>query len=120
MESQPLPTADANDSDRVARQYDAIADGYSADNAGSAFNAFYERPATISLLGQVHGQSVLEVGCGSGPLTKWLVNQGADVTAFDVSPAMVRLAQAHVGSRAHIFVADLVAPLTFAQSHTAI
>jgi lactoylglutathione lyase len=37
-----------------ARQYEAMAAGYAADNAGSPYND-YERPATIALLGNVDG-----------------------------------------------------------------
>ena len=32
------------DSQRAAREYDAMATDYSADNAESATNAYYERP----------------------------------------------------------------------------
>lgn len=66
-----------NDSERSARQYDAMAAEYAADNAEGAHNAYYERPATISLLGEVTGLRVPEVGCGAGPLTAWLVDHGA-------------------------------------------
>jgi ubiquinone/menaquinone biosynthesis C-methylase UbiE len=102
------------DGERTARQYDAMASDYAIDNLESATNAYYERPATISLLGDVKGKRVLEVGCGAGPLTEWLVDHGADVTAADVSPEMVRLARERVGERATFEVADLEQPLAFA------
>ena len=108
----------ATDGERTARQYDAMAVAYAADNADSAFNAYYERPATISLLGDVEGRRVLEVGCGAGPLTAWLVDQGAAVTAVDVSPAMKRLAEERVGHDATILLADLAQPLSFAADAT--
>jgi cyclopropane fatty-acyl-phospholipid synthase-like methyltransferase len=54
-----------------------MASAYAADNDEGPFNASYERPATIDLLGTVTGQHVPEVGCGAGPLTAWLVEQGA-------------------------------------------
>ena len=103
-----------SDGRRSARQYDAMAAEYAADNAVSAFNAYYERPATISLLGELDGRRVLEVGCGAGPLTAWMVERGAVVTALDVSPAMAALARARVGGRATLVVADLGQPLPFA------
>lgn len=89
---------------------------YADDNAENAFNAFYERPATIALLGEVKGLRVLEAGCGSGLLTSWLADHGAVVTAFDVSPAMVDIARQRVGESAQVLVADLAEPLAFAES----
>ncbi len=97
-----------------ARQYDAMAAAYAADNADSPYNAYYERPATIALLGDVGGRRVLEAGCGPGYLTALLASRGAVVTAFDVSPAMVGLARQAVGDRAEVLAADLSEPLSFA------
>ncbi len=91
-----------------------MAEAYASDNVDSPFNAYYERPATQLLLGDVTGKRVLEVGCGAGPLTEWLVNEGASVTAMDVSPRMVGMAKARLGNRARILTGDLTAPLTFA------
>jgi SAM-dependent methyltransferase len=102
------------DGERTARQYDAMGAGYGAGNEGGSFNAYYERPATIALLGEVKGLRVLEAGCGPGVLTGWLAGNGAAVTAMDVSPEMVRLARDRVGDRARVVVGDLSEPLTFA------
>jgi SAM-dependent methyltransferase len=102
------------DAERAARQYDAMGGAYQAINDEGAFNACYDRPATIALLGDVSGRRVLEAGCGPGALTAWLADHGADVTALDVSPEMVRLARERVGRRAKILEADLAQPLTFA------
>jgi SAM-dependent methyltransferase len=100
---------------RSAREYDALAASYAVHNRDSPYNAYYERPAMMALLGDVGGQRVLEVGCGSGPLTAWLVDQGAEVTAMDVSPQMVAQAGQLVGDRARLVVADVAEPLTFAE-----
>ena len=62
---------------------------YDHHNAGSGANSYYQRPATIALLGDVYGKQVLEVGCGSGPVTESLVDHGATVVACDVSAAML-------------------------------
>jgi SAM-dependent methyltransferase len=99
------------DSDVTARQYDAMSQVYRDGNDRGSFNARYERPATISLLGDVAGRRVLDAGCGPGALTEWLVEHGAAVTAVDVSPEMVRLARERVGARARMQVADLAGPL---------
>jgi ubiquinone/menaquinone biosynthesis C-methylase UbiE len=86
---------------------------YGIANDEDSFNAYYERPGTISLLGDVTGLRVLDAGCGPGALSKWLVDNGATVTAMDVSPEMVRLARQRMGDRARILTADLAEPLTF-------
>jgi SAM-dependent methyltransferase len=102
------------DSGRTAAQYDSAAESYALHNQGSPFNAYYERPATVDLIGDAFGKRVLEVGCGAGSLTDWMVDQGAIVTATDVSEVMLGLARARLGNRARIVLADLAAPMTFA------
>lgn len=102
------------DGQQSAHQYDAMAQWYSAANEDSAYNAYYERPAMIAMLGSVTGWRLLEVGCGAGPLTSWLVDHGATVTAMDVSSEMLRLASQRVGDRAAFIVADAADPLPFA------
>ncbi len=86
---------------------------YDRHNASSGANAYYERPATIALLGDVSGKRVLELGCGTGPITEWLVEHGADVVASDVSPAMLEIARSRVGDSAELHQHDLTEPLTF-------
>jgi ubiquinone/menaquinone biosynthesis C-methylase UbiE len=104
---------------RAASQYDAMGAAYQAANDEGPFNAYYERPATIALIGDVAGQRVLEAGCGPGSLTAWLADNGASVTAMDVSPEMVRLAAGRLGGRARILTADLTQPLDFAADASA-
>ncbi len=101
------------DSARTASEYDAMAVEYDVHNASSGANRYYERPATIALLGDISGKRVLEVGCGTGPLTEWLVDRGAAVVACDVSAAMLEIARSRVGDRAELHHHDLAEPLTF-------
>jgi ubiquinone/menaquinone biosynthesis C-methylase UbiE len=102
-----------SDGERAASQYDAMAAYYSVNQGGGVCNSHYERPATIGLLGDVNGKDVLEVGCGTGVLTEWLLDHGARVKAFDVSPEMVRIAASRVGGRADLVIANLEQPLSF-------
>src|SRR5262249_18548666 len=55
-------------------------------------------PGILELLRPVLDRDglVMEIGCGSGLLTKHLVDAGHRVLATDASPAMVELARAHV------------------------
>jgi SAM-dependent methyltransferase len=47
----------------------------------------------LSLLGEVSGQTVLEVGCGAGQGARWLRARGADAVGVDVSHRMLQLAR---------------------------
>ena len=40
--------------------------------------------------------AVLEIGCGTGALTRRLVHGGAQVTAVDQNPAMLEIARNHL------------------------
>jgi SAM-dependent methyltransferase len=62
---------------------------------GFAFHADGAAPGIIELLEPVRasGGLVLEVGCGSGLLTRHLVDAGLRVIATDASPAMLELAR---------------------------
>jgi len=102
-----------SDVQRAAAAYDAMADAYAADVEDNAYNALYERPALIALLPAVAGRRVLEAGCGSGPLTAWLVDNGAEVVAFDASPRQLKLARRRGLRSASFVAADLSAPLDF-------
>lgn len=52
------------------------------------------READARLLGDVRDRDVLEVGCGAAQAARWLVAQGARVTALDVSLGQLRQARA--------------------------
>lgn len=91
-------------------QYDQFAD---AHGDGGPYNELYERPAMISMLGDVAGRTVLDVGCGSGLLAEHLTGVGASVIGFDESDAMLQLARARLGARVQLRLHDLHEPLTW-------
>ena len=74
--------------------YDSFAEVYSAENEVNLHNAYYERPATLALAGDVAGRRILDAGCGSGPLSAALRDRGAIVTGFDKSAGMLKLGAA--------------------------
>src|SRR5690242_18857169 len=96
-----------------ADHYDTFAESYARQNETGLFNAHYARPAMIDLAGDVTGRSILDAGCGAGPLAAALRDRGAQITAFDSSPAMVALAQRRLGPDTEVLVADLSEPLPF-------
>lgn len=100
----------------TATDYDRFAAAYAAENESGLFNAYYERPAVLGLVGEVSGRRILDAGCGSGPLSEALRARGAVVTGVDASAAMVDLARQRLGEDADVQVADLAAPLPFADA----
>jgi ubiquinone/menaquinone biosynthesis C-methylase UbiE len=94
--------------------YGRMAGSYEAHAADGAYNAHYDRPAVLSLLGDVRGCQVLDAACGPGYYTAELIARGASVTAFDASPKMLALARARVGERVRLERAVLGELLPFA------
>ncbi len=91
--------------------YDRWAPVYDCD--GNPLQAL-EQPCIRALLGHMHGQRVLDMGCGTGRHALWLAGQGADVTAVDFSQGMLDQARAKQGADAITWLAhDLHEPLPF-------
>ena len=44
----------------------------------------------------ITGKVVLEVGCGSGPMTKYLVNNYSEVNAIDISSEAIKICKSHL------------------------
>ena len=99
----------------IAQQaYNQIAEDYAALVDTKAHNAYYERPAMLSLLPDVNGLHVLDAGCGPGVYSQWLAEHGAQVVALDANRKMVRLARKRLGDKAQVLLAELGKPLDFA------
>lgn len=96
--------------------YDGKARAYAAAVDTKPWNAFYERPAMLSLLPPLANASVLDAGCGSGWYSEYLLNQGAEVTSVDLNEEFFELTMGRVGDRARVLQADLAEPLDFAQA----
>ena len=62
---------------------------------GFGFHADMCAPGVLALLELYRGGTILEFGCGSGLLTRYLVDAGHKVIATDASPAMLEIAQDH-------------------------
>ena len=91
--------------------YDAFAAAYDADNERSVYNAHYERPATLALVGPPAGLRVLDAGCGSGTLAQELIAAGARVTGLDASRGLLEIAGRRLGPDVELLRADLNRPL---------
>ncbi|GMB01832.1 class I SAM-dependent methyltransferase [Pelosinus sp. IPA-1] len=98
--------------------YETMAEYYFECVDTKPFNAYYERPATLSLLPDVAGKKVLDAGCAAGWYSNWLLTKGANVTAIDFSPKMIEMTKKRVGDKADIIRADLNEPLNFIKDKT--
>jgi len=73
-----------------------------------------EEPPVREALGDPRGREVLDLGCGTGRHTAWLVEAGARVTAVDFSAGMLEQARERVAAGNVRFVThDLHEPLPF-------
>jgi|SRR2546423_1115566 len=105
-----------NDKPVALDAYEILAEAYASVVDTKPHNAYYERPATLSLLPEVKGKRVLDAACGPGVYSEWLLSRGAEVVAVDASPKMVELARQRLGATSDVRQADLSKPLNFLDS----
>ncbi len=100
-------------------QYDSFAAEYEDHASVAPYNRLYDRPAALRLVGDVHGQRVLDAACGPGFYIEELLARRAEVIGCDASPAMVELARARTGDRADLRVHSLDEPFDRVPTATA-
>ncbi len=90
-------------STEVAAQYQEIADWFDASrNKKLIEKSYLDRVLSLAL-----GKRVLDAGCGSGePLAAFFIEQGFNVSGFDIAPRMIELAAARFPA-AHFHVGDM-------------
>lgn len=92
--------------------YQTLADRYAELAPNKDYNAHYDRPAIMSLLGPVEGQNILDAGCGPGIYARILLDRGSRVTGIDFSERMLDHARRRTGENARFIQVDLEQPLT--------
>ena len=94
--------------DTVAiKSYDEMAEYYASFVDTRPWNAYYERPATLSLLPKIKNMKIMELGCAGGWYTKYLLDNGADVIAIDVNKNMVEATKKRVENRCPVIQVDI-------------
>jgi len=93
--------------------FDRAAQAFDNHAADSAYNAHYDRPAMLDLLGDVSGLDILDAGCGSGLYAAELLARGARVVGVDESAELIRLARRRA-PQASFHVQPLEKPLDWA------
>lgn len=79
---------------RHARRYDEVfLDPYRPGVSNPILEALQSVP-------RERGRSVIDLGCGTGPLLPYLIERFDEVVALDFAPGMIRKARARLGERA--------------------
>jgi SAM-dependent methyltransferase len=97
----------------VWQQYDDWGERYLDHAVTGTYNALYDRPTVLGLVGDVAGQRVLDAGCGPGLYAEAPASMGADVTAIDASEEQLRIARGRLGDSVRVQRAVLGDPLPF-------
>ncbi|MBC7300903.1 MULTISPECIES: class I SAM-dependent methyltransferase [Nocardia] len=104
--------------DAVTTSYDQHAAAFAAEAAHSPYNAHYDRPAVLDLLGELTERVVLDAGCGPGLYVTDLLARGAHVIAIDASASMIDLARRHAAGQITLRQHDLTQPLYWLSNNT--
>ncbi len=91
----------------ATRAYAVLAPVYDLLTAEYAYGPWLGAIERVAREHGLRGHRLLDVGCGTGKSFMPLLERGFDVTACDISPEMVELAQHKSGDRADVYVADM-------------
>lgn len=97
----------------LSEPYDKMGPVYADRSARSPYNAYYDRPAVLALLGDVTGLDVVDAACGPGLYLAELLGRGARLRGFDASGTMLDLARDRVGEAVELKKASLDEPLPY-------
>ncbi len=102
--SSPPPASTERDAPAA---YDDMAAWYDEQCIDGFYNAHYDRPAVLALIGAVEGQRILDVGCGGGHYLAALRDAGARVVGVDGSVELLARARARLGDGVQLVACDL-------------
>jgi SAM-dependent methyltransferase len=93
--------------DHARHAYDAFAADYDAFTAHHDYEGWTAEVERLASEAGLRGRRLLDVACGTGKSFMPMLARGYDVTACDVSPAMLRVAEEKAGARVRLEVHDL-------------
>lgn len=95
--------------DSALRTYEAVAPFYDdfTRGYGYEYECWTGRLLALAEAAGLEGNRLLDVGCGTGLTSMPMLERGWEVTACDLSPAMLEVARAKVGDRARLLLADM-------------
>ncbi len=106
--------------DSELTSYDSIAEVFTSHVARpDSWNNLYERPHTLARLPALQDKNVMELGCSSGFYTEYVLENGASVTAIDISEKLInRLADRIKSPKLRLVRADISRTMPFLESDT--
>jgi SAM-dependent methyltransferase len=87
--------------------YDAYASAYDEFNRGYMYERWTGRLLSKAEEAGLQGDRLLDIGCGTGLSFIPMLDRGWQVTACDISPAMLDVARSKVGDGATLLTADM-------------
>lgn len=87
--------------------YTDFAKEYESAVRDNSYNAKFERPSFLSILPNLNGKNVLDLGCGPGVYAEELAKKGAVVTAVDNSHEMIEITKQKIGAHHKAYVQDI-------------
>lgn len=87
--------------------YSKYAKKYDLAVQNNIYNAHLERPSLQSMLNDLSGLNVLDLGCGSGIYTQYLLEKNAAVTSIDISEEMVNIVNKKFVKKVKAYAQDL-------------
>lgn len=91
----------------AASAYETLAPFYDDFMAGCRYDAWLDAIEDWALAHGLTGHRLLDAACGTGKSFEPMLRKGYEVTAFDLSPAMVAEARVRADGRAAVVVADM-------------
>lgn len=104
----------------VRRAYDAVAEDYAArlpDTRAETPRDLALVDAFADLVGTADGARILDAGCGTGRMSRYLAARGCHVEGVDLSPRMIEMARRDGDGQ--VFTVGSLADLPFPDDHFA-
>lgn len=80
----------------MSDDYEVLAPVYESLGMGAFAEALTPQLIQYAQMHDWLGRRVVDLGCGTGKSVRWLANHGYNVTGVDLSPSMLRVAQANM------------------------
>jgi SAM-dependent methyltransferase len=101
-------TVEGTGGEWAQRTYDAMAPVYDDFTAHHEYDLWIADLLKLLERHGLQGKRLLDVGCGTGKSFLEMLPRGWEVTACDISPAMLERAREKVGDRVQLAVADML------------